>query len=102
MLNDLILVGIISNKLVLKKVNGRDCLDVIIAVKSEFKDKELNKYTYDKIKFTLWGKLAKKTAYHCRPGIAIAIQGNVITRKSNKELINKIMVERITYLGMKL
>ncbi len=101
MLNDVTLIGIVSNDLILKKVNNKDCLDVVLSVKRDFRDKELNKYIFDKIKFSLWKKLARKTQYYCRVGSIIAIQGNIIIRNNGTETINKIMVEKITFLGMR-
>ena len=97
MLNQVILVGRLVNKIILNEnENGRKSAEIILAVPRNFKN-ENGEYDTDFINCTLWHAIAENTSEYCEKGDLIGIRGRLQTQDNKIQVI----AEKVTFLSSK-
>lgn len=97
-MNQIILVGRLSENLVLQKgKNGEDYANFKVACPRSFKNEE-GIFETDFIPCTVYGEIAKHTSEYCKKGDIIGIKGRLQTFKAGEKTELFITAEKVTFL----
>ena len=106
MLNQVVLVGRLTNDIEVKEVeNNKKVSTIVLAIPRSFKNQE-GIYETDFINCTLWNIIAENTAEYCKKGDLVGVKGRIQTNEIEKEDGTKeykleIFTEKITFLSTK-
>lgn len=106
MLNQVVLVGRLTNDMEVKEVeNNKKVSTIVLAIPRSFKNQE-GIYETDFINCTLWNSIAENTAEYCKKGDLVGVKGRIQTNEIEKEDGTKeykleIFAEKITFLSTK-
>ena len=106
MLNQVVLVGRLTNDIEVKEVeNNKKVSTIVLAIPRSFKNQE-GIYETDFINCTLWNIIAENTAEYCKKGDLVGVKGRIQTNEIEKEDGTKeykleIFAEKITFLSTK-
>lgn len=101
MLNNIMLVGRLSNDIEITKENEKEQAKITLAVNRAFKNEE-GVYETDFIDCLLWSGIATNTAEYCKKGDVVGVRGRLqssTNEEGKKELI--VVVDKLTFLSSK-
>lgn len=103
MLNQIVLVGRLTENVAKTKVGDKSFAKIILAVNRNYKNSE-GIYETDFIDVELWGAVADSTAEYCKAGDLIGIKGRIETEDYEAEDGTKkrkmvIRAEKVTFLS---
>lgn len=106
MLNNLILVGRLVEKPVLRELDdGTQVCNITLAVMKPFRNANTGEYGTDFIPISLWHGTASITSQYCDKGDLIGIKGRVSTRVQEQNGINvhsvEVIGERVVFINLK-
>jgi single-strand DNA-binding protein len=94
MLNQVVLVGRITNNLELKEENEKALVKITIAIPRNFKNSN-GEYDSDLVECYTLGNTARNTAEYCKKGYLIGIKGRIESLDGNM----RILAEKISFLA---
>ena len=102
MLNQVILIGNVANDPEIKVINGKNVVELTLAIRKDFKNKN-NEYETDFIKIKFWEYLATTINDYAKKGQVVCVKGRIQPRKikvndTNIE-INEIIGEQLQFFG---
>lgn len=105
MLNQLVLVGRLTNDIEVKEVENKKVSTIVLAIPRPFKNQE-GVYETDFIACTIWNSIAENTAEYCKKGDLVGVKGRIQTNEIEKEDGTKeykleIVAEKITFLNQR-
>lgn len=106
MLNQVVLVGRLSENPVINKVEGgKQVMTVNLAVPRSFKNSE-GIYETDFIRCVLWNGIAENTAEYCHKGDIVGIKGRLqmnsyVDKEEKKQNYSEVIAEKVTFLSSK-
>lgn len=105
MLNQIVLVGRLTNEVNLKKTeNDKNVANITLAIPRSFKNIN-GTYDTDFIDCVLWDSVATNTAEYCNKGDIVGIKGRMQSRvletEKEKKYITEIIAEKVTFLYSK-
>ncbi len=103
MINQVVIVGRITNDIKTKKLkNGSTKSIISLAVPRSFENSEGN-YDDDFVDCVLYDNIAKNTCEYCETGDIIGIKGRVqsreIVNKNKTNYVMEIIAEKVTFLS---
>jgi len=102
MLNNIMLVGRLSNDLEIVKEGEKEKVKLTLAVNRAFKNEE-GIYETDFIDCVLWNTLASNVVEYCKKGDVVGVRGRLeskINEETNlKEIV--VVVDKLTFLSSK-
>lgn len=104
MVNQIMLVGRIANKLNLLELEGKKYCNLTIAVPRNYKN-ENGEYDTDFIDIKVWGAVAENVAEYCQTGNMVGVKGRIQTREIDikdseyKQKVIEIIAEKVTFLS---
>ena len=98
MLNQVILVGRLTNKPILEEREDKVYSKVTLAIPRNYKNIN-GEYDIDYIDVVLFNKIAQSCIEYCKQGDTISVRGS-LQRLKDKDL--KVHAEKITFLSSKL
>jgi single-strand DNA-binding protein len=96
MLNQLILVGRLTENPQLKKADSKNYCTITLAVNRSFKNAD-GIYETDIIPIVLWQGIAENTVEYCKKGDVIGVKGRIQTAEDKIQII----ADEITFLSSK-
>lgn len=96
MLNQLVLVGRLTENPQLEKADDKNYCTITLAVNRSFKNAD-GIYETDIIPIILWQGIAENTAEYCKKGDIIGVKGRIQTVEDKIQII----AEKITFLSSK-
>lgn len=96
MLNQLVLVGRLTNDIEVKEVENKKVSTIVLAIPRPFKNAE-GEYETDFIPCTIWNDIAETTSEYCKKGDIIGVKGRVESKDNNIHIV----AEKITFLSSK-
>ena len=105
MLNQVVLVGRLTDDLEVQDKKGKKVTTMILAVQRSVKNSD-GIYEADFIKCTLWNAIASSTSEYCHKGDIVGIKGRIQTNsykdKDNKtQYSTEVIAEKVTFLSSK-
>ena len=106
MLNQIVLVGRLTQKVELRKDESeRNCAKITIAIPRSYKNID-GIYETDFVDCIIWDGIAEKTAEYCFKGDLVGIKGRLQTRTcetedGQKKKIMEVIAEKVTFLTSK-
>lgn len=105
MLNQVVLVGRITEDLQVQKNEGKEVATLTLAVQRTFKNEE-GVYETDFIPCKLWNSIATATNDYCHKGDTVGIKGRIQIssyedQEGTKKYITEIIAEKVTFLSSK-
>ncbi len=106
MLNQVVLVGRLTNDLTVTKTeNKKDVVYLTLAVQRSFKNPD-GIYETDFIRCVLWNSVALSTSEYCKKGDIIGVKGRLQVssyedENGNKKYNTEVVAEKVTFLSSK-
>ncbi len=106
MLNQLIMVGRLTNDPVVEKVdNDKEVANITLAVPRSYKNAD-GVYETDFIDCVLWNGIATNTAEYCKKGDMVGIKGRIQSNMYENESgelkkSTQVVAEKVTFLSSK-
>ena len=105
MLNQVVLVGRLTDDLEIQEHNGKKVTTMILAVQRSFKNSD-GIYEADFIKCTLWNAIASRTSEYCKKGDIVGIKGRIQTssfkdKDDKTQYSTEVIAEKVTFLSSK-
>lgn len=102
MLNQLVLVGRLVKNIELKNEEGKNKINITLAVPRSFKNEE-GFYDTDFIDIVLWNGIADNASNYCKKGDLLGVKGrietrNILNKDGSSSKITEIVAEKITFL----
>ena len=101
-MNQLLLVGRLTNDPEIKEVDGKKKCQITVAVKRQYKNKD-GIYETDFIPCTIWNTIAEKVCEYCKKGDVVSvksrIQNNNYTDKDDNKVYSfDIVAEQVSFM----
>ena len=96
MMNQVVLIGRMTQDVETKEENGKEISVITIAVSRQFKN-ENGEYDTDLIPVIIWGGIATNVKEYCRKGDLMGIRGRLQVESGNIQVI----AEKVTFLSSK-
>lgn len=106
MLNQLIMVGRLTNDPVVEKIdNDKEVANITLAVPRSYKNAD-GVYETDFIDCVLWNGIATNTAEYCKKGDMVGIKGRIQSNMYENESgelkkSTQVVAEKVTFLSSK-
>jgi len=105
MINNVILVGTISNDVVIRKVGELDVCNIVLRVQRNFREMDSNEYKCDFIPVTFWNVYALNIKEYCQKGDIVGVKGRIARKKSTINGVNyyssEVIGERVIFIHLK-
>ena len=105
MLNQVVLVGRLTDDLEVQEHKGKKVTTLILAVQRSVKNSD-GVYEADFIRCTLWNAIASRTTEYCHKGDIIGIKGRIQTstyedKDGKTQYSTEVIAEKVTFLSSK-
>ena len=105
MLNQVVLVGRLTDDLEVQEHKGKKVTTLILAVQRSVKNSD-GVYEADFIRCTLWNAIASRTTEYCHKGDIIGIKGRIQTstyedKEGKTQYSTEVIAEKVTFLSSK-
>ena len=101
-MNNVILIGRLTNDLELKEVGEAKVISFSLAVPRSYKNKD-GEVDTDFINCRLWDGIAKNAEEFCKKGDLLGVKGRIETRNYEKDekinYVTELIAEKITFLS---
>lgn len=99
MLNQVILVGRLTNNLEIKELEGdKKVMNMTLTIPRSFKNAN-GEYETDSIDVVLFDNIASNTKEYCKKGDIVGIRGRIKTEIINDIKTQEIIAEKVTFLS---
>lgn len=100
MLNQLVLVGRLTDKPKLISSDDKQLATMTLAVPRSYKNED-GTYDTDYIDCKIWGGITTNVMDYCKKGDIVGVRGRVQTKIENDKNIIEVLCERLTFLSSK-
>lgn len=100
MLNQIVLVGRLTQDPEVKEIEEKKVCYITLAVPRSYKN-ENGEYDTDFVDCILWNNIAENTKEYCKKGDLVGVKGRIQTTIVDDKKVTEIVAEKLTFLTSK-